>query len=45
MQFKSNMNECTCKIETNRFRGLTGGSLMKNLHANAGDVGSVLGSG
>ena len=26
-----------------RFRGLTGGSLIKNLPANAGDVGSILG--
>ena len=45
MQFKSNMNECTCKIETNRFRGFTGGSLMKNLPVNVGDVGSIPGSG
>ena len=26
-----------------RFRGFTGGSLIKNLPANAGDVGSILG--
>ena len=26
-----------------RFKGFTGGSLIKNLHANAGDVGSILG--
>ena len=28
-----------------RFRGVTGGSLIKNLPASAGDVGSVLGQG
>ena len=28
-----------------RFRGFTGGSLIKNLPASAGDVGSVLGQG
>ena len=26
-----------------RFRGFTGGSLIKNLPTNAGDVGSILG--
>ena len=26
-----------------RFKGFTGGSLIKNLPANAGDVGSILG--
>ena len=26
-----------------KFRGFTGGSLIKNLPANAGDVGSILG--
>ena len=28
---------------TLRFKGFTGGSLIKNLPANAGDVGSILG--
>ena len=31
------------KTKKLRFRGLTGGSLIKNLPANAGDVGSILG--
>ena len=46
VQFKNNTNECTCKIENKlRFRGFTGGSLMKNVPADAGDVGSIPESG
>ena len=43
MQFKDNSNEYTCKTETNGFRGSPGGSCIKNLPANAGDLGSILG--
>ena len=46
VQFKNNTNEYTCKIETNsRFRGFTGGSLIKNLTADSGNVDSIPGSG
>ena len=39
--FIINTNEYTCKTDTKRFRSFTGGSLIKNLPANAGDVGSI----
>ena len=38
-----NRNKQKKKTKKLRFRGLTGGSLIKNLPANAGDVGSILG--
>ena len=52
VQLKNNTKEYTCKTETSkkkkkekekRFRGFTGGSLIKSLPANAGGVGSTLG--
>ena len=48
VQLKNNTKEYTCKTETNkqkkekRFRGFTGGSLIKSLPASAGGVGSIL---
>ena len=50
VQLKNNTKEYTCKTETSkkkkkekRFRGFTGGSLIKSLPASAGGVGSILG--
>ena len=48
VQLKNNTKEYTCKTETSkkkkkkRFRGFTGGSLIKSLPASAGGVGSIL---